>query len=54
MNDGILKEIRTAKEEREGIFYSLSSMIDVSSILQGKGRHEGAEKSIRKRGGTYR
>lgn len=31
----------------EGDFYSLSSMIDERSIVEGKGRREGAETSIR-------
>lgn len=46
-NNGVLKEIGKVKEEREGEggdLYSLSSMIDARSIVEGKGRCEGAER----------
>lgn len=42
-----LKGYKKSKRGEGGDFYSLSSMIDVRSIVEGKGRHEGAEKSIR-------
>lgn len=42
-----LKGNKKSKRGEGGDFYSLSSMIDVRSIVEGKGRREGAEKSIR-------
>lgn len=42
-----LKGNKKSKRVEGGDFYLLSSMIDVRSIVEGKGRREGAEKSIR-------
>lgn len=42
-----LKGNKKSKRGEGGDFYSLSSMIDVRSIVEGKGRRGGAEKSIR-------
>lgn len=44
-----LKGKKKSKRGEGGDVYSLSSAIDVRSIVEGKGRREGAEKSIREK-----